>query len=258
MDLNYRMSTLEIIENTKLTSSIFKMALEGYEIAKKSKPGQFVSLKIGSGYYPLLRRPMSVYNTMGNRFEIIYNVRGLGTRLLSEYKCGDGIDVLGPLGIPFEHLSSSLKNSTGLQDREIYLVAGGMGIAPLYFQYKRISATLIFGARDKEHILPKIELDTDRCTLVTEDGSLGRKGIVTDYLPKPKDGEVLIACGPIPMLKAIKQNYSNRNITCILSLEARMGCGYGSCLSCAVKTRLGYRYVCKDGPAFLAEDLIFD
>lgn len=246
------MATTKIIENKRLTPYILKMVIQGEQISYGAKPGQFVNLKIGSGYHPLLRRPMSIYHAEGAMVEIIYNIRGFGTRLLSTYQKGDAIDVLGPLGVPFDSLLEANRCD------EIYLVAGGMGVAPLHFFYKKRQAKVIMGARDRDRLIPFEEFDLDNCISITEDGSIGKKGLVTDYLPNISDSSTLIACGPVPMLERIKTFYSKSSVRCILSLEARMGCGFGSCLSCAVRTKQGYKYVCKDGPAFLAEDLIFD
>lgn len=261
------MALARIIENRRITPLIFRMLLEEERISREAMPGQFVNLRVGKGYYPLLRRPMSVHYTDGDRFAILYNVRGIGTNLLSTYRKGDKIDVLGPLGKPFD-LPPNPEN--------LYLVAGGMGIAPLYFLYRKQTANLIMGARNKYGILPDYIMNVGQgfslakreerygqrtrntgFQVVTEDGSMGKKGLVTDCLPDVSDGSTIVACGPIPMLEKVKVFYSKRKVNCVLSLEARMGCGYGVCLSCAVKTKDGYKYVCKDGPAFRAEDVKF-
>jgi len=282
------MASARIIENRRITPLIFRMLLEKERISKEAMPGQFVNLRVGDGYYPLLRRPMSVHYTDGDRFAILYNVKGIGTSLLSTYGEGDQIDVMGPLGNPFEALINNRKG-------ELYLVAGGMGIAPLYFLWREQPANLIMGAKSKDGILPSTEFEgtekrkgkreegrgmreerrekgeggkgrgelekrtrkTKTVFVVTEDGSVGKKGLVTDYLPDVSDGSTIVTCGPIPMLEKVKVFYSKRKVNCVLSLEARMGCGYGVCLSCAVKTKNGYKYVCKDGPAFRAEDVEF-
>jgi len=273
------MATVEIIDNSRITPCIFKMVLKSGQIAGKAKPGQFVNLRIGGKYYPLLRRPMSIYYAEMDRFTIIYTIRGIGTGLLSKYQKGDSMDILGPLGIPFESLLSTGVDKKSPFREKLYLIAGGVGIAPLYFLYKKSSAFLIIGAKNRDGILPtselghlgeegksqksNVECQQTRTTntdiqIVTEDGSVGRKGLVTDYLPDVSDGSFIVACGPVPMLKRVKEFYSKKKVNCILSMEARMGCGYGACLSCAVKTIDGYRYVCKDGPAFRAEDVEFD
>ncbi len=285
------MATVEIIDNSRITPCIFKMVLKSGQIAGKAKPGQFVNLRISAKYYPLLRRPMSIYYAEMDRFTIIYTIRGIGTGLLSKYQKGDSMDILGPLGIPFESLLSTGVDKKSPFREKLYLIAGGVGIAPLYFLYKKSSAFLIIGAKNRDGILPTSELghieeegksqkskvkcqkdkgnreeiegqqtrttNTD-IQIVTEDGSVGRKGLVTDYLPDVSNGSFIVACGPVPMLKRVKEFYSKKNVNCILSMESRMGCGYGACLSCAVKTIDGYRYVCKDGPAFRAEDVEFD
>jgi len=168
----------------------------------------------------------------------------------------------------------------------------------LYFLYRKQTANLIMGARNKDGILPVEEMEYGRSDflvatvmgksekgrgkreegrgkredenerrtrttntdfqIVTEDGSVGKKGLVTDYLPDVPNGSTLVACGPIPMLEKVKAFYSHSKVNCVLSLEARMGCGYGVCLSCAIGTKDGYKYICKDGPAFRADDIEFD
>ncbi len=275
------MTIAKIIENERITPLIFRMLLEEERIAREAMPGQFVNLRVGDGYYPLLRRPMSIHYTDRDKFAILYNVRGIGTNLLTTYREGDKIDVLGPLGKSFD-LPPSPEN--------LYLIAGGMGIAPLHFLWRKQTANLIMGAKNKDGILPVEEMEygrsdflvatvmgksekrrgkredehekrtriTNTVFVVTEDGSVGEKGLVTDYLPDVSDSSTIVACGPIPMLEKVKAFFSHREVTCILSLEARMGCGYGVCLSCAIKTKDGYKYICKDGPAFRADDVEFD
>ncbi|MDO9575901.1 MAG: hypothetical protein Q7J55_05185 [bacterium] len=147
------MAIARIIENRRISSYIFRMLLEEERISKEATPGQFVNLRVGDGYYPLLRRPMSVHYTDGDRFAILYNVKGIGTSLLSTYREGDKIDVLGPLGKPFGLPPSS---------ENLYLIAGGMGIAPLYFLYREAGGFLIMGARNKDGILPVEEMEYGR------------------------------------------------------------------------------------------------
>ena len=265
------MAIAKIIENERITPLIYRMLLEEERIAREAMPGQFVNLRVGDGYYPLLRRPMSIHYTDRDKFAILYNVRGIGTNLLTTYRKGDKIDVLGPLGKPFDLPPSS---------ENLYLIAGGMGIAPLYFLYREAGGFLIMGAKNKDGILPLtafkgIEKGREKreegkgwredehetrnmgFQVMTEDDSVGMGGLVTDYLPDVSDSSTIVACGPIPMLEKVKAFFSHREVTCILSLEARMGCGYGVCLSCAIKTKDGYKYICKDGPAFRADDVKF-
>ncbi|MCK4255309.1 hypothetical protein KAX35_00355, partial [candidate division WOR-3 bacterium] len=152
------MATVEIIDNSRISPCIFKMVLKSGQIAGKAKPGQFVNLRIGGKYYPLLRRPMSIYYAEMDRFAIIYTIRGIGTGLLSKYKNGDSMDILGPLGIPFESLLSTGVDKKSPFREKLYLIAGGVGIAPLYFLYKKSSAFLIIGAKNRDGILPTSEL----------------------------------------------------------------------------------------------------
>jgi len=184
-------------------------------------------------------------------FEILYEIKGEGTRFLSQYEEADDLDILGPLGNGFK-IDLNIKNAI--------LVAGGIGIAPLTFLAEelvkeKINVTLILGSKTKLDI--PLSAIGYKLLICTEDGSEGTKGLATDLLNEFVRAQnfaplQIYACGPKAMLKAVAQITN-----CQVSLEEIMACGVGACLGCAVKTKDGYKMVCKDGPVFNSEDIIW-
>jgi len=228
--------------------------LESPEIASTAQPGQFVMVRCGEVNELLLRRPLSIHqvDTTKAKMALLFNVVGKGTRWLSQRKAGDNIDLFGPLGNGF---------SVSHNSRNLLLVAGGMGIAPLYFLATEAlrngcSVTLLCGTptahRYPESLLPhQVELVT-----ATEDGTVGHKGMVTDLIPDFIGwADQIFACGPVPMYRAMAQMKELKEKPVQVSLEMRMGCGLGVCYGCTVKTRSGLKQVCKDGPVFDLSDL---
>ncbi len=256
----------KILSNKKAGPDYFKMAIYAPGIARKAAPGQFVHLRCQNSAEPLLRRPFSFHRLSQNNFEILYKVVGRGTNLLAKRRKGDKIDVLGPLGNGFTTTHYTLHATRS----KIILVAGGMGVAPLLAlaehivhnsQYtthsKKGKLYVLIGASTKGHILCEKDFKKlgAEVLITTEDGSKGRKGLITAYL------EVLLstvnsqlstvyACGPKAMLKEVARLSLRFGISAYASLEEDMACGVGACLGCAVKTTAGYKRVCKDGPVF--------
>ncbi len=225
------------------------------EVAAKTKPGQFIMVNCAEEY--MLPRPLSIHQVNNTDIALFFAVleNGKGTNWLSQRKVSDNIDLLGPLGNGYSIRPSSQK---------LLLLAGGVGIAPLYFLAqaaitKQYSVTLIHGATSKlnlypEKIPPEIELVT-----VTEDGSAGEKGMITDLLPDFTDwADQIFACGPLPMYKAMTQMPELKDKPIQVSLEVRMGCGRGVCYGCTVKTKRGLKQVCRDGPVFNLDDVLWD
>jgi dihydroorotate dehydrogenase electron transfer subunit len=232
---------------------------EAPEIAKSAQPGQFVMIKCGEEN--LLRRPFSIYQAddKNERLAILYTKVGKGTIWLSEQPKNSCLDILGPLGNGFTIQPRSNK---------LLLIAGGMGIAPLNFlavtaQKKGCSVTLRQGAKTRLHIC-KDEHKPARVTFiaVTEDGSTGEKGLVIDGLSELLNQvDQIFACGPMLMYhdmasrrKALKLEGKPVQV----SLEARMGCGLGVCYACTVRTKSGLKQICRDGPIFNLDDIIWD
>ncbi len=202
----------------------------------------------------LLRRPFSIHQVNNNSIALFYAVlpNGKGTHWLSRRQAGDKIDLLGPLGNSF----SIKPNSNNL-----LLVAGGNGIAPLYFLAQEAlrekhSVKLLYGTADNKRlsISPKIELVS-----ATEDGTVGYRGMITELLPEYIDwADQLFACGPSPMYKTMSKMPELKDKPVQISLEVRMGCGLGVCYGCTVKTKTGLKQVCQDGPVFDLEDVLWD
>ncbi|MFH1778916.1 MAG: dihydroorotate dehydrogenase electron transfer subunit [Candidatus Omnitrophota bacterium] len=251
----------KIISNDEIKPRYFLMEITSPSIAKEAKPGQFVTIRCCKTAVPLLRRPFSFFKINGSRFQILYEVIGDGTRILSNLKSGDEIDILGPLG-----------NGFMIPDkrRDFVLIGGGIGIVPLTalaqklvtLRHKRIYA--IIGARNKKKLL----CDGDfkglgiEPIIATDDGSYGKKALATDLLDElfSKVGAVfptIFACGPEPMLKRITHIARKRGLDCHASLETNIACGVGACLGCAVRTKFGYKLVCKDGPVFNLNEIIW-
>ncbi|MBM7581988.1 dihydroorotate dehydrogenase electron transfer subunit [Caldicoprobacter guelmensis] len=255
-----------VVENVMIASNMYKMAFLSKDIALKANPGQFVHIKVPGDNSLLLRRPISIHDVhpQDGMVEIVYQVVGKGTRILSGINSGQIIDVLGPLGNGFE-IPRGIKNA--------FMVGGGCGIAPLKFLIRRLKemgvvVTALLGFRNQETVygLNEFEMLSDQLLVTTDDGSLGRKGLVTQVLEEKllqQLPDIMFACGPVPMLKAVQRIAREYNVPCQISLEERMGCGIGGCLvcSCAVRTPNGdfeYRRVCKDGPIFWSEEVILD
>ena len=250
----------EIIRTEKLTEDIYRFTFEAPDIAAGSRPGQFVMVRVAEGLDPLLRRPFSIHQVAaGGRVQILFKVIGKGTQTLAGLQTGQFMDVLGPLGRGFAY-------DAGQQH---CLVGGGIGIAPLLFLAKELlkqnepAAIKVFlGARTGEELTALAD-DFKNMGLgvqaVTEDGSLGRQGLVTDLMtPVQYEAPVMIyGCGPSPMLRAVAGICRDRKWGCQVSLEAIMACGLAACLGCAVSRAdlQGYVHVCKDGPVFDAEDV---
>lgn len=250
----------KIISNQRFKENYWHLEFESGLIAKNASPGQFVNIKIGNGLEPLLRRPLSIHRITGARVKLFYEVVGGGTQILSKRKSGEFLDVIGPLGRGFDYRRIS-KTGPG---RNI-LVAGGMGVAPLFFLAETIKASkplVLIGAKTKRQILCAQEFKRLGCSLklATDDGSSGFKGRVTDLLKiivtqtRPSG---LFSCGPRLMLKAVSEIACEHKINAQLSLEEHMACGIGACLGCVVATKDGYKRVCKDGPVFSSRELIW-
>lgn len=237
-------------------------------IAQEAKPGQFVHIRCGESPFPLLRRPFSIHRVGREKVEILYRVVGWGTRLLSEKKEGGKIDVLGPLGRDFFIPEDNSR---------IILVAGGIGIAPLYFltrwlrerKKEEVEIELFWGGKKKEELflLDDFERLGVELHLATEDGSLGFRGKISELFWgtfkkfKSLEKTSFYGCGPRGMFKEIASGLEKENIFFQVSLEEWMGCGLGVCRGCVVRVRKNkgkiYQRVCKEGPVFNLKEVIW-
>lgn len=245
----------KVTANHDMGGGIHRLTLYAPTIAAQVIPGQFVHVQCGAQRDFILRRPFAVHGlSAGGAIEILFNVVGKGTRILAAAKANDTIDILGPLGNGFDTSGDVAK---------VVLVAGGMGVAPLFFLAERLSAmnskvVTVIGAATKSRLTDYMELkrQTRRIVAVTEDGTQGVKGLVSDVIPAEIELEKptrIYACGPIGMLRVVASIAKLHHVACQVALEERMACGVGVCFGCVVPTTSGYRKVCSDGPVFDAE-----
>jgi dihydroorotate dehydrogenase electron transfer subunit len=257
--------SIPILSQEFLGEKFFKLALSSAAVAKAAEPGNFVHVRVSQDDYPLLRRAFSIHHVdkSKNRFEILFKVVGKGTEMLSKKHPGDNLDVMGPIGNNF---SLPQKNSV------IMLVAGGMGIAPLWFLLTRLPKKLqtgkvvfFLGARSKKELvyIDKLKKTGVELIVATDNGSAGEKGLVTEIFLKemakrdidPR-GLTVYSCGPQMMLARMAQIAGKLDFSCQVSLENHMACGVGVCWGCAVKHKDGtYKRICADGPVFDAREL---
>ena len=248
-----------IISTREAMPGAYLLWLRSPQVAYGAKPGQFVMVRCGEDNELPLRRPLSIHQLDGDSLALLFTTVGKGTHWLSQRRVGDNIDLLGPLGNGFTIYPESA---------HILLVAGGMGIAPLAYLANRAlqqrkKATILIGAKYgcqllSEEFLPKgVTIIT-----ATEDGEQGYKGCVSELLPDyTDDADQVFACGPAAMYREMaqrKQELGLKGKPIQVSMEMRMGCGLGVCYTCTVRTRSGLKQVCKDGPVFELDDIIWD
>ena len=251
-----------VVKQKEIASSIYDMWIET-SIAKSAKAGQFINV------YPksertLLPRPISIceVDKDNNRIRIVYRVVGAGTKEFSKYVEGDAIRVLGPIGngFPVEIINENLR------DKNIALLGGGIGIPPMLETLKSLKGDVIavLGYRDCTTFLLDEFKQYGEAYCASEDGSVGVKGNVLDVIKSEKlKVDVILACGPMPMLRAIKKYAEDNNIEAYISLEERMACGVGACLGCITETEnvdhhsyVKNARVCTEGPVFEANKVV--
>jgi len=251
----------KLVSKEEISKDIFKFEVSSQQICDLAKPGQFLEIKCGKGLDPFLRRPISIYNVNKEKgtVEFIFQVKGQGTRILSEEKVGEDIDLIGPLGY-------GSFNYEGCKN--VAIIGGGIGTFPLYELAKNVcknaNITVYLGFRNKEFVVLEEEFKKvcNKLVITTDDGSYAQKGFAIDVLKednKKENFDMIFACGPLPMLRAIRNYAIEEDVPCQISLEERMGCGVGACLGCAVKVvsrdEPRYGHVCKEGPVFNAKDV---
>lgn len=247
-----------VLSQEELTAGIYSMWLQTETIAADAKPGQFISLYCQNGAR-LLPRPISLceIDKDGGRLRIVYRVAGKGTKEFSAKKAGDKISVLGPLGNGFP-LSLA-------EGKTVFLMGGGIGIPPMLETAKQLDADkkIIVGYRDKNLFLKEELEQAGALFIATEDGSIGTKGNVLDAVRgQALAGDIIFACGPTPMLRAIKAFAQEQKMECYISMEEKMACGVGACLACVCQSKdvdahshVHNKRICKDGPVFKASEV---
>jgi dihydroorotate dehydrogenase electron transfer subunit len=246
-----------VISNTEIMPDTHLVWLQASEIAAAAKPGQFVMVRCINDFNPLLRRPLSIHRvTDTGQLAILFNIVGHGTKLLSKCQTGNEIDLVGPLGKGYSMKYASNKS---------LLVAGGIGIAPLVFTAEEAlkegnSPLLIIGAQNSSMLYPRAMLSPSiNVITVTEDGSDGKHGIVTDFITDYiNQVDAILACGPTSMYQTMAEQCKMELKSVQISLELRMACGRGICYGCSIKTKNGLKQVCQDGPVFELSDIDWD
>ncbi len=265
----------KVLRNKRIGSSpYFLVSLLSPEISRESQPGQFVMLGLSGRAGVFLRRPYSVCGANGtfekehkSTFQILYKIVGKGTHALSHVRTGEKVDILGPLGNPFETSTITLNKKV-----QHIIIAGGVGSAPLPLLIHKLSRSkirpiMLYGGKSRDD-LPLRDWFKKHCSqfkICTEDGSLGQKGLVSCLFQGFKLQEKSVrmyACGPHGMLKAVADFSKERGYQAYGSFEERMACGFGVCLGCAIPIsgkggQSSYRHVCHDGPIFNMKKVIF-
>ncbi len=243
--------TCIVAENRNINKKYYILRINAPYIAENAKPGNFVMLKASIGIEPLLKRPFGIFEAEPPFIWLYYEVVGKGTELIAALRVNDKVQVLGPLGNGFPKF----------ENKNLLMVAGGRGIAPIYYAIRNYASSnnvfLIYGARTAEDLNLLEELNAlplKKIFLYTDDGSVGKKGFVTADIRQIIPGnkiDITVSCGPDEMFESLAAEISDIKVESYVSLEALMGCGFGICYSCAVKTVTGeYKKVCTDGPVF--------
>lgn len=248
----------QVLEVRDIAEGIFLLRVYSSALADAAMPGQFLHIRVPGDHAHVLRRPISIMHIDPEcgALSMAIQIKGDGTRRLRAVKAGEKLDVLGPLGRGFD----------AEEAKTVYFIGGGVGVAPVRCAMDAFAtqdSRAFFGYRTKAHVYG---LENLPCTaeIVTDDGSMGEKGLVTAPLLRAiaqKRPELMMACGPEPMLRAVQKIALEQQIPCQLSLEEHMGCGIGACLGCTCKVKVkdgeAYRRVCMDGPVFTAEEVCF-
>ncbi len=250
--------TSTILQQDCIGTDIYSLWLDAPEIASQAKPGQFISV-YSNDSGRVLPRPISICEIDREKgaLRIVYRIAGKGTAEFSGMKAGETLDILGPLGNGFP--------MDVIKGKRVFMMGGGIGIPPMVQTAKEAEAevTVIAGYRNSEIFL-KEELEANGTLVVaTEDGSVGTKGNVMDAIRENHlEADVIFACGPTPMLRAIKTYAEENGILCYISMEEKMACGVGACLACVCKSRevdhhshVHNKRICKDGPVFLSTEV---
>ena len=249
-----------VLNIEEIGKDIFSLVLQTRQIAQEAVPGQFVSV-YSNDRSRLLPRPISICEADGESgcLRLVFRIAGEGTREFSRLEPGDRVDLVGPLGNGFP--------AERAEGKSVWLVGGGIGIPPM-IQLDHVleemgaaaSVTAVLGYRDEQFLLDDF---TSECVIATEDGSAGTKGNVLDAVrERGLKADVIYACGPTPMLRALKAYALQERIECWLSLEEKMACGIGACLSCVCRStekdehsQVNNKRICTEGPVFLSTDI---
>lgn len=245
-----------IIRQEEIGNGVYGMWLKSYEIARHAVPGQFLAVYSRDGSR-LLPRPLSIceIDKEDGALRIVYQVVGKGTEEFSSYHTGANLEILGPLG-----------NGFPMKGKKAFIIGGGVGIPPLLELAKQLQCEkqIILGFRDVTFLVEEFKQHGD-VYISTEDGSMGTKGNVLDCIRENGlEADIIYACGPAAMLRALKDYAVKKDMECWISMEEKMACGIGACLACVCKskerdghTNVNNKRICKEGPVFLAQEVEF-
>ncbi|MEW6161914.1 MAG: dihydroorotate dehydrogenase electron transfer subunit [Nitrospirota bacterium] len=257
----------KITNNLSLNGKNGLLSIEPLEPVINPEPGQFYMIGVSNSHDPFLKRPFSFFRKTSEGIQFLYEVRGKGTMMMKGFRDGEVINILGPLGKGYPEPGG---------DKTPLLIAGGMGIASVFSLVEAFAkrAYVFYGAKDKEGLLMLDGLEELAGELIisTDDGSFGEKGTIVDVLNNfltshfsLLTSHLIYACGPKPMLEAVSRIALGRGIKGYISAEENMACGVGACLGCAIKVKSQkskvksqiYKMVCKDGPVFPIEEIVW-
>ena len=243
-----------IVRQEEIADDIYSMWIEAKDIAEHARAGQFLSVYSNDGSR-LLPRPISIceIDREKGRLRLVYRVAGKGTKEFSDMHAATTLKVMGPLG-----------NGFPKKEKKAFLIGGGIGIPPMLELAKELDCEkqMVLGYRDELFLNDEFK-PYGTVTIATEDGSAGTKGNVLDAIRENGlTADIIYACGPTPMLRAIKQYAAEHDIECYISMEERMACGIGACLACVCQSKdkdahsnVNNKRICKEGPVFLAEEV---
>ncbi|MEW8973457.1 MAG: dihydroorotate dehydrogenase electron transfer subunit [Tissierellaceae bacterium] len=238
--------------NIQVAENIFELKVEinldDGNIEDIGKPGQFYMLRGWEGRDPFLSRPISIADISHNIVTFLYEVRGKGTHIISKISSGDSLELLGPLGNGFD------LNISG----RVGLISGGIGIAPLVYLSRELDNPIDFycGFRNEVYYMDILRERVDHISISTEDGSQGHRGFITELFD-PKKYDIVFTCGPVLMIEKVAE-MCRGVVPVYASMESKMACGVGACLGCTIETVDGMMRVCKEGPVFPCEEVIFN
>lgn len=264
--------TCKVMGNEEIAADVYRLTIESMEVALDAKPGQFVNVYLDEKD-KLLPRPISVCWTDGVLVSLVYGVIGEGTRVLSQYKTGDSIRISTPLGNGYDLSFAEGAEASAAQasnpEQTAILVGGGIGVPPLMeltyaLAQKNVKVTAVIGFKDEPFLLKPLMKAGADVYLATDSGSMGFHGNVVDLIRQEGlTADAYFACGPRPMLKALTEFCCSIGKDVQVSMEERMGCGYGACVGCVISVKGAdgstvRKKVCKDGPVFWGSEVVWN